>query len=345
MPPFQCPRCGQTVFFDNTLCGGCGAALGYLPRMRRMSEASVDGGLRRCANHALHGFCNWLLEEPEHSWLCLSCRLTRVSPDLSMAGKLEAWQKLEAAKKRVVVTLMQLGLTPEPKHSAEDPLGLSFEFLDSQPDASPVLTGHADGVITLNMAEADDVYREKARVDFGEPVRNLLGHFRHEVAHYLQYRWLAGNERAMDRCRAVFGDERADYASALAAYHQSGPPADWQTRFISAYASAHPWEDWAETCAHVLLVLDAVETAAAWGLRLEGPAATAEPARAGFRPEVEHLVVEQWLPVARFLNAMSRSMGERDPYPFLIPDEVLCKMNTVQKLLREAATQYLPGSA
>ncbi len=336
MSPFHCPACGQTVFFDNTACVSCGAELGYSPAAGRMLQVSLQGPHRRCANHALHGICNWLVDD-EAVDLCESCRLTRVLPDLSVEGNLEAWQRIEAAKKRMVVNVAQLGLHLAPKTSDDDLPGLSFEFLASLPGEPPTLTGHANGVITLNIAEADDVYREKARVAFGEPVRNLLGHLRHEVSHYLQYRWLAADETAMQRCREVFGDERADYAAALAAHHENGPPADWQSRFISAYASAHPWEDWAETCAHVLLVIDAVDTSAAWGLRLEGPAASAEPDRPLAAQQVESLVLEHWLPVARFLNAMNRSLGQPDAYPFLVPDEVLRKMKCVFSLLGEAA--------
>src|SRR6185295_3673721 len=138
--------------------------------------------------------------------------------------------------------------------------------------------------------------REATRVQFAEPVRTLLGHLRHELAHYLQYRWINGTP-AEAECRAVFGDHEADYAASLARYHNEGPPADWQQRFISAYASAHPWEDWADTCAHVLLVTDAVQTAATWGLRLDGTPAQARP-RPSSRTPIDRVVLDHWLPVA-----------------------------------------------
>jgi hypothetical protein len=114
--------------------------------------------------------------------------------------------------------------------------------------------------------------------------------------------------------------------------------ADWQDSHISPYASSHPFEDWAETCAHVLLVTDAVETAAAWGLRLDSPTAQAAPAEAVMnRPAASELVLSQWLPVAQFLNAMNRSLGLHDSYPFLLPGPVLNKMAVVDQLLRRAA--------
>ena len=201
------------------------------------------------------------------------------------------------------------------------------------------MTGHNQGVVTINLAEADDVQREAARVSMNEPVRNLLGHLRHETAHYLQHRYVDGTP-AIDTCRAVFGDERDPYGAALARYYDVGPPPDWHTRYVSAYASAHPWEDWAETCAHYLLALDAVQTATAWGLALDGPAFTAPAADdPSDPPHVEDLVLRQWLPVAQFLNAMNRSLGQRDAYPYLLPPAVLDKMATVQRLLHAAAAQ------
>lgn len=338
MVPFLCPACGQTVFFENAFCGACGAALGYSPGHGRMVAVPDDDSVvRRCANQARHGFCNWVIDEGDAQELCVSCRLTRVLPDLSVPGNMEAWQKIEQAKKRLVVNLATLGLTPEPKRDENDAEGLSFEFLANVPGEAAILTGHADGVITLNIVEADDARREAIRVAMGEPMRTLLGHLRHEVSHYLQYRWLESDPDAMARCREVFGDEREDYAAALARHHSEGAPEDWPERFISAYASAHPWEDWAETCAHVLLVIDAVQTAAAWGVRLDGPVASAGPADTGVAERVDRLVLEQWLPVAQFLNAMNRSLGHADAYPFLMPDEVLKKMKVVQELLESRA--------
>ncbi|MFT3960152.1 putative zinc-binding metallopeptidase [Propionivibrio sp.] len=341
MHPFHC-SCGQTVFFENTLCQSCGAALGYSPGRDAMlalpAEPAVPS-VPRCAND----FCNWLVEDGAAH--CLACRLTRTIPDLAVPGNRESWIKIEQAKKQVVVQLLALGLPPQPKQDDSDALGLAFDLLADVAGAPNVLTGHADGVITLNVAEADDVAREAIRTALGEPMRTLLGHLRHEVAHYLQYRWLAGDEAAMARCREVFGDERADYAEALARHHGEGPPPDWQSHFISAYASAHPWEDWAETCAHTLLVVDAVETAAAWGLRLDGQAARTRLTGPIAEKPVDDVVLEHWLPVAQFLNAMNRSLGLRDSYPFLMPDAVLAKMATVQALLRAAAARRAQAPA
>lgn len=358
MKPFSCTRCDQTVFFENTHCGACQAHLAFVPELRRMVSFEVDGqtgvwqsiglaqALRRhpCVNLVQHDVCNWTVPETAGPQaLCSSCQLTRVVPNLAEPQNLRRWALIERAKRRLVFTLMDLGLTPEPKTADEDVLGLSFHFVASEPDQPAALTGHDQGVITLNIAEADDAHRELTRVAFNEQQRTLLGHLRHEVSHYLQYRWL-DRTPAQDSCRAVFGDERADYNQALQQYHANGPEAGWEQSFISAYASAHPWEDWAETCAHFLLMVDAVQTASAWGLRLDGPTA-AEPAytEAGELPRSADLVLHHWLPVAQFLNAMSRSIGVPDSYPFTLPNAVLHKLDTVQTLLSQAATPAPAG--
>ncbi|WP_418319003.1 zinc-binding metallopeptidase family protein [Piscinibacter sakaiensis] len=366
MTPFSCSSCGQTVFFENSVCGACQSALGYVPSEGRMqafdasesanSERSGEplaegwlrkggggGRLRPCTNRVQHDICNWMLDAGDDHDFCISCRLTEVIPSLDNPINLRHWAAIETAKRRLVYTLMKIGLTPKPKTGPDDKKGLAFHLLESLPGEAPVVTGHDDGLITLNIAEADDVQREAARVSLREPVRTLLGHLRHEVSHYLQQRYVTGCEGEA-HCREIFGDERADYQAALQTHYSNGPPADWSSRFVSEYASCHPWEDWAETCAHYLLVIDAVETASSWGLRLNGHTST-EPAD-GAPPQnvpLEELVLEHWLPVAQFLNAMNRSLGLPDGYPYLLPPRVLEKMSTVQTLLAQAAAGSKPA--
>lgn len=327
---------------------------------------------RPCANRLQHGVCNWMLGEaanaepgdtdaavagdesdaaaPTSRLLCVSCRLNRTVPDLSVPGHRERWARIEAAKRRLLHTLDALGLMPAPRSAdlaeADAKRGLCFDFLARLPDGPAVCTGHANGLITLDIAEADDDHRESVRVQLGEPARTLLGHLRHEVAHYLQYRWIDGNPELSQRCEQVFGDASQDYAQALKRHYQDGPPNGWAERHVSAYASAHPWEDWAETCAHWLLIVDAVNTAAAWGLRLRGPAdARPEPLPADALPPARDLVVQQWLPVVQFLNAMNRSIGLHDSYPFLLPPAVVDKLDAVQQLLESAASKGTPTPA
>src|SRR5262249_50270393 len=154
------------------------------------------------------------------------------------------------AKRRLVYTLLALNL-PLVSRQEDRESGLSFEFLadPADPAAPRVMTGHAGGVITVNVAEADDAERERRRLQMNEPYRPLLGAFRHEIGHYYWDRLIRGSAR-LAAFRETFGDERADYAEALDRHHAGGPPGDWQDRFVSAYASSHPWEDWAETWAH-----------------------------------------------------------------------------------------------
>ncbi len=364
MTRFHCSNCRQLVFFENSHCGQCNSLLGFIPAQAEMAafdlpqletdgdagqapgawlrKGPTQGSFRPCANRVQHDICNWMIDDgdDEHA-LCISCRLTEVIPSLTNPVNLTHWAAIEQAKRRLVFSLMNIGLTPQPKSGPDDKQGLSFHLLETVADDKPVLTGHDDGLITLNIAEADDVYREAARVSMHEPIRSLLGHLRHEVSHYLQQRYVTGTS-GEEHCREVFGDERVDYSKALQTHYQAGPPADWSSNFVSAYASSHPWEDWAETCAHYLLVIDAVQTAKAWGVRLDGDTPTQPSDSEVQSVPLKHLVLEHWLPVAQFLNAMNRSLGLRDSYPYLMPTRVLEKMSTVQSLLSKASAADKP---
>jgi hypothetical protein len=339
MKVFHCNQCSSQVYFENTVCGMCQAYLLFVPSQMQMVAALMPAnadlsatahgasmqqlGLKPCAQRQFAAQCNWALPSQAPEADCISCQLTR-----------------SAASAPAAQNWLSLRVPFAPKQSATDAFGLAFEW--QVPLANtPVITGHADGVITLNLQEADDDKRERTRVAFAEPLRSVLGHLRHELSHHLQQRFVTTPD-VVARFRELFGDERQPYAPALQHHYQNGPPADVTQRFISAYASAHPWEDWAETCAHYLLIVDAMETAEAWGLHLDpevGLAATAGQTRRdpGMPMQAEDLVVGHWLPVARFLNAMARSLGSRDSYPFVIPTPVLDKLRFVQDVLQRAA--------
>ena len=229
MKRFACPRCHQVLCFENTRCLACGLGLIYDPLQGEMLSLE---GQTPCSNYVQEQVCNW--SAPDGQALCLACRLNRTIPDLSVAGNRQRWYRLEVAKRRLIYTLLALRLPLD---------GLQFDLL--VPVDGPVLTGHADGLITINAAEADDPTREQARIDMNEPYRTLLGHFRHESAHFYWDKLLRDHPERLNRYRDCFGDERADYQQALQERYDNGPPADWQERgFISAYASVHPWEDW-----------------------------------------------------------------------------------------------------
>jgi hypothetical protein len=227
---------------------------------------------------------------------------------------------------------------------ADDPeRGLAFEFLadPADPAAPRVLTGHASGVITINLAEADDPEREKRRVQLHEPYRTLLGHFRHEVGHYYWDRLIRDNPSRLEEFRSAFGNERADYAEAVKRHYDAGAPADWQDRFISAYATMHPWEDWAETWAHYLHIIDALETAAACGVRLRPPRAGDPAMRQVPDPVGDERVsfdelMESWFPLTYMLNNLNRGLGQADAYPFVLSVPVLQKVQFVHDTVAAA---------
>jgi len=271
--------------------------------------------------------------------LCASCRLTEIIPALSWPWNYTCWYRMEQAKRRLIHTLSALGLVPASK--AEDfRQGLSFRFLADSVQTGRVMTGHDSGVITLNIAEADDALRECSRAQFGEPYRTLLGHFRHEIGHYYWYRlidsgvWLAS-------FRQLFGDERSDYGASLMRHYAQGPPANWQERFISGYASAHPWEDWAETWAQYLHIVDALETVHACGLELTPPRpedpSLAHGAPFGATGSFDQLL-SRWFPLSYVLNNLHRSLGMPDGYQLSLAATVVDKLRFVHEVVTDFVT-------
>ena len=356
MKLFRCQACQSALHFENSLCLTCGRAVGFLQDAFSMS--ALDGGpsfytalggdglnYRYCAN-AQQGVCNWLVRVDSHEAFCDSCRLNKTIPDLSIPRNRERWAKLELAKRYVIRSVLRWGL-PHPSKAQEPQRGLAFEFLgDVQTGAGPsqkVLSGHADGLITLNIAEADDGEREARRAAMGEPYRTLIGHFRHEIGHYY-WDLLVRDGARLDAFRALFGDERADYAQALRQHYAQGAPASWPMHFISAYASSHPWEDFAETWAHYLHIVDALETARSYGVNVRaqfmpdqsGAEIDFNPYRA---PSAERLI-DAWTPLTIALNGVNRSMGQPDLYPFVLNIAVMRKLEFIHALVHDGKTAY-----
>jgi len=338
MRAFTCGRCGQLIFFENTRCLHCGSALAFAWEDREVRTGDVgadDPRWLRCPNAAV-ATCNWLAPAP--GALCFSCSLTRTRPSDAEIGALAAFAEAEAAKRRLLFELGDLGL-PIPSWRDEDG-GFAFDLLSSE--AEPVTTGHADGVVTLDLAETDDAHREQMRAQMGEPYRTTLGHFRHEIGH-AYFPLLTTQPSALERARSAFGDERADYQEALDRHYANGAPADWNRRHVSAYATMHPAEDWAETFAHVLHIRDALQTAGAYGVTVAGPAFVLrsdpdeEVTGTGMRA-----VVGDWLPLTYALNAINRSMGHDDLYPFVLPKAAVDKLVLVDELMADAG--YLARS-
>jgi hypothetical protein len=345
---FVCQGCGSALHFENTRCLTCGRAVGFL--QDRFAISALDGGpsqfqalaadnaaYRYCDNVA-HGVCNWLIPQEASDRLCEACRHNRTIPDLSFPRNVERWAKIELAKRYVFRSLLRWRL-PHPTKAEDPEKGLAFDLL-SDDGATPVLTGHDDGLITLNIAEGDDVEREKRRTSLGEPYRTLVGHFRHELGHYYWDRLVRDGGR-VEAFRALFGDESVGYAEALQRHYNQGPPLDWADRFISAYASSHPWEDFAETFAHYLHIVDALETARSYGVVVrprfvEDPSAARIDFNPYAAPSAERLI-EAWAPLTVALNGVNRSMGQPDLYPFVLNQSVMRKLEFIHGMIEAAA--------
>ena len=348
MRVFNCDSCGQLIFFDNSKCLRCEASLGYVHAQRdviALTEVGVNRFVdlatpaqawQRCATVTVTG-CNWLVPAGSNA-LCASCQLTRTRPADSDTEGMAELVRGEMAKRRLIFQLAELGLPVVPRHEATSS-GLAFDLLSSS--ETKVVTGHDDGIITLDLAEADDEHRERLRLQLNEPYRTLLGHFRHEIGHYY-WPLLVHDADTLDACRALFGDDTADYAQAVKK-HYASPTDDggsWMKNFISRYATMHPYEDWAETFAHYLHILDTLQTAESFGLGTTDPLGmrrlTQRTGAHPTRPDGSTTfgqVIDHWLELSYALNQINRSMGDEDLYPFVLTAPVIRKMAFVDHLV------------
>ena len=348
MKLFACDHCGNTVYFENTLCERCGHQLGYVPDRNALVSLVEDSGLWSspaihedsfvfCAN-AAYGACNWLIPaNPGGDIYCAACRHNETIPAIEDPLNLGRWQVIERAKKRLFYSLLRLRLPLQTR--LENPThGLSFRFLADLPvELTPVLTGHEGGIITIALAEADDAEREARRTSMGEPYRTLLGHFRHEIGHHY-WDLLVANGPNLSRFRTLFGDETQDYGIALQNYYANGAAPFWPQSHISAYATAHPWEDFAETWAHYLHITDTIEMAADFGVRakprVDDDGSHAVEVDDPYAPTstIAH-IADNWVPLASLLNNLNRTMGLSDAYPFVLTPPVIDKLGFVHDLV------------
>lgn len=345
MKTFDCV-CGNTLYFENTQCLVCERTLGFLPDAMVISALQATGDdrwlalapeahgrhYRRCRNYAEQDACNWMVPVGDPQPWCMACRLNQVIPNLDKPGNRELWIRVEKRKRRLIHDLRHHRL-PVVGRDLEPDSGLAFAFLEDDPgglefhdrhEGSQILTGHANGLITINIAEADDVERERMRVAMNEDQRTLLGHFRHESGHYYWDRLVRGGPY-LQRVRELFGDEREDYAGALDRYYREGPRPDWQQTHVSAYASSHPWEDWAECWAHLLLIVDTLETAATIGMAPPGAISDDMDER-----------IDHWIKLARRINLLNRSLDQPDPYPFVLTPPVIDKLKLVDEIINNS---------
>jgi len=336
MRPFQCD-CGAKIFFENVSCLTCGKELGFAPEVLLLSalEPVGEGQFRtqrnpkvvytKCENFSTQNACNWLVPSASGERLCRSCLLTRIIPDLSNHENRTRWARIESAKRRLVYTIDRLGLPLESKRS-DTQSGVLFDIKADTEDCF-VLTGHDDGIVTVRLDEADSVVREKMRKAMNEQYRSLLGHLRHESGHYY-FDLLLRDTPLLAEFRKLFGDERADYAAALRLHYSSESDKSLPD-FVSHYASSHPWEDWAETWAHYFHMVDTLETAETFGA-LTGKATTFSE------------LIDRWMSLTILLNALNRSMGLDDAYPFQLSDTVRQKLSFVDQVVQLTRQSRLP---
>jgi hypothetical protein len=364
MKTYRCV-CGQLIFFQNAACLHCIRELGFLPDLLRLTSLDqVSNGLwqpsaeeargalyKKCQNYAAAGVCNWMIPQNENESFCASCRLNEIIPDLSSEQNRNLWARIENSKRRLVYSLIRLNLPIQSK-KADPQRGIAFRFLSDAANpasgAPTVMTGHDHGIITLNIAEADDAKREAMRSAMNEPQRTLLGHFRHEIGHYY-WGLLVGETKFLEPYRELFGNELNDYTQALNQYYKSGAPANWQERYISAYATAHPWEDWAETWAHIMHVQDALEVASDFALA--GKRIFLDPQDKSSKPWLssnpvtfdEVIGSRSELVVA--LNSFIHSIGLPDLYPFALSPLVIAKLRFVYAVIAASRTSSCQNSA
>jgi hypothetical protein len=353
MKLFYCSACKHRVFFENVQCTNCGSLLAFLPEQANISALTpaADGTYaapnsaaryRLCQNQLEHGACSWAVSVADAQPYCRACRLNVTIPDLSKPGAKDAWIRLERAKRWLLCNLLDLGL-PLPNGLAPEGRELRFAFM-ADTEEQQVFTGQSDGLITINIAEADDPFREKTRAQLGETYRTLLGHFRHEIGHYYWDRLVSGSP-LLAEFRASFGDEQEDYDAARQRHYEQGPPSDWQRYFVSAYASMHAWEDWAETWAHYLHMVDTLETAGNHDMVVaekseRGRKNSLKPAALDFSDF--DAMLHTWVPFTIALNSLNRSMGLADAYPFVLSDHAVQKLRFVHRVVRQAETAVQP---
>jgi hypothetical protein len=344
---FTCDNCGQLVFFENDQCLRCCSPLGYSEASRSVVSLTEVGPnqfvelseplmtWQRCATADVTG-CNWLVPADTDA-MCQSCVLTRTRPADDDVEGMEEFVRAESAKRRLIFQLDELGLPIDPRSASGT--GLAFDLLSST--ERKVITGHDDGLITLDLAEADDEHREHLRLHLNEPYRTLLGHFRHEIGHYY-WSVLVDDPITLAACRTLFGDDTADYGEAVDRHYDNDTQtASWGDAYISRYATMHPYEDWAETFSHYLHILDTLQTAGSFGLRSSGTIALAGPIGStdSTRPDDSGSfgeLIDHWLEMSYALNQVNRSMGRDDLYPFVLPPTVIRKLAFVDKMVRRS---------
>jgi len=348
---YTCSHCHNPLYFENNICLHCQHPVGFEPaslsmvtlapdknNVNGLNDISKSGKAYRYCRNAEYGTCNWLVPVSDPSPFCPACRLNRVIPNVSTEENRKKWRNLEVAKHRLIYSLLRLNLPLAVKGENGDGEAILFDFREETSSGEKVITGHDSGTITINIDEADEVQRVRHKLDLGERYRTLLGHFRHEIGHYY---WdvLIRNGDKLDGFRRLFGDEQRDYSEALKTYYNTGATTNWGQQYISPYATSHPWEDWAETWAHYLHMMDTLETAWAFGVRVNPEKIKVDPPiKANIDEDPYDVkdftrIVKSWFPLCFAVNSLNRSMGYPDFYPFVISDPVVEKLRFIHELV------------
>lgn len=307
----HCPTCGNEVFFDSIECVRCRTGLAVEIRGRGALSVLDASTTTPCARRSVWS-CNWPAEPGAFDQLCASCRL--VDPNIWAHDP--RMVPFQTAQRRALYQLAELGV---PWRDVDPALRFVYLSKTADPDAT---IGHRGGEITLDIDEADPAYGERIRANLGEHYRTPLGHLRHELGHFVWLTMVANDPDRLAAFRERFGDERDDYAAALERHYQRVDDLSWRDRHVSFYASAHPWEDFAESWAQVMHVHDVVETGAAWGV-VHAPADPAD-ARAWLGTSVTASVAA---------NELARAMGMRDLYPFALTEGARTKVEFCWRLV------------
>ncbi|MEO6547128.1 MAG: putative zinc-binding peptidase [Ferruginibacter sp.] len=341
MKLYTCTNCQNPLYFENSACLNCNHAVGF--EVGQFNLITLDNNpngysqvnnksqlYRYCAN-AAHATCNWLVPVTQISPFCMACELNRTIPQLSSAVNVAKWQNIEIAKHRMVYSLLRLNLPVNAKKTFDENGGIAFDFIADTSPTERVMTGHDNGIITLNIEEADEGELVRHKLDLGEKYRTLLGHFRHEIGHYY-WEVLIRDSPNLQRFRTLFGNEERDYEEALATYYRNGIQLNWNDNFISPYASSHPWEDWAESWAHYMHLMDTLETAWSFGIGIHRREMETEVNNDPYTIADFNSIINTWFPLTFAVNSLNRSMGHADFYPFIVSSPVIEKLRFIHEI-------------
>ena len=376
MKTFKCScKDHQILFFESNECDACSRTVGLDGNFDKVEPYDLDEKsgeyfkkaqpeirFQKCDNNAEYEACNGMVNlnnfspsSIEGEVLCFGCRFNETIPNLNVVEHIPLWKKMETAKRRALYTLKALSL-PLQNINQDPDGGLSFDFTTDRDvndhfitklkNSKTVFTGHDSGHITINLAEANDVARSQTKLAMGERYRTLLGHFRHELGHYYFDKLIAGSPEKHALCKKYFGDDELDYQEALDKHYKNGSPENWSEEFISQYATMHPYEDWAETWAHYMHIMDTLETAKNFSITgsTPGNSADAEEVEDLNLPQGASLfsaqtsitsVLDTWIDFAVILNSLNRSMGMSDAYPFILTKPVRTKLSFIHYAIHD----------